>query len=323
MNAQNRLLAAEMLPASLWEQGSETMCLPPELSQVYVSMLERRGLSSLAQARDPNNAPVGGATQEKTDQHFAQAFDGSVARAQLAVTDPKGEVVRVSNAFISSLAGNSIVLTDAPCGAGAAAFAFLSAVAELRANDVLPRIPLDVSMLGAELSVPARAYAAAMLEDLRPFLERQGIFVDAEYVHWNVLDQLSNTDLITRMARALQPATKRLLVVANFNGFLEGERRRKEAQPQLEELLRHASGDGAVVIWIEPQMNSARGPGGLFHVITNLARGVWHRFVRVNTDGDKAEPFLETACKFLSPIESRQRPTVRLAVMRLDLGRYS
>ena len=75
---------------------------------------------------------------------------------ELALIDPKQAATLSSNALIGSMAGNSLCLTDAPCGAGAAAFSLLSTIAELRAQGVLPRLPLKVLLVGAELSGPAR-----------------------------------------------------------------------------------------------------------------------------------------------------------------------
>jgi len=319
--SEKPLLDPGLIPLSLWDAASETLQIPSALSLAYYTLIDRHGLRSLAVSRDPNNSPVGGLDQLRTDQHFAQAFDGSVARAQLAILDPLKQVKRASNAFIQSLSGNELCITDAPCGAGAAVFAFLTTIAELRANDVLPRLPLDVSLIGAEISAPARAYFTEILEELRPFLEAQAISVNSNVTEWNLLDRISNADLISRMTRASTPNTKSLLIVANFSGFLEQEKRRAEAEAPLEELFRHASGNGTVVVWIEPQMNHVISSGGLFAGLARWAKEKWHKFMNVNTDGRDSELYLVSKCKFRSPIDPTKTHPVRLAVMRLDLER--
>jgi hypothetical protein len=161
---------------------------------------------------------------------------------ELALLDPKDVLTNCSDALVGSLVGGKLCLTDAPCGAGAAAFALLSTVAELRARRVFPRQPLDVYLIGAELSQPARIYAAAILEELRPSLETQAIFVHEEFLRWDVTDLLSNTTLIQCATRKSANASRKLLVVANFNAFLERAGKRKDADPQIYELFRHASG---------------------------------------------------------------------------------
>jgi len=315
------LLDSKLLPSSLWDSETRIIHLPPILADAYQLLIDRYGLRLLAESRDSKNPPRGGLTKEKTDEHFAQAFDGSVARAQLAVIDPKEELSRASNAFIQALSGNDVCITDAPCGAGAAVFAFLTTVAELRTQNVLPRHPLNVQLIGAEISDHARTYATEILKEIRPALEQQAIYVEEEFLSWNVTDQMSNTDLIRKLTITTADIPKHLLIVANFNGFLEKEGKRKEAEPQLAELFRHASGKNSVAIWIEPQMNTAIADGGLFARIVKMASGIWQRFASVNTGGKSEDPILTSECKFQSPINTAKIHSVRLAVMRLDLDR--
>ena len=76
------LLDPRLLLESIWGKESKTLHLPPALFEVYQALINGHGLRKLAEARDPKNSPIGGLDQLKTDTHFAQAFDGSAARAQ-------------------------------------------------------------------------------------------------------------------------------------------------------------------------------------------------------------------------------------------------
>jgi hypothetical protein len=297
------------------------MRLPPALANAYRTLIQRHNLGDLAHSRDPENLPSGGVTAELAHLHFAQAFDGSVARTQLALLDPNGDVIRASNALVASFAGNSTSLTDAPCGAGAAAFAFLACIAELRAQDVLPRLPLDVRLIGAEVSESARILAAEMLLELSPILQEQAITVTANFIPWDVIDDVSNTRLVNQMTLMSASCSKRLLVVANFTGFLQREGRRADAEPQLRALFRHAAEEAkrSVAIWIEPKMNISTGQGGLFAAVSRWAAERWRRFAQVNTEGQAADPVLTSECLFESPVRGDLPHRVRLAVMRLDL----
>ena len=275
---EDRQLKPTYLPSTLWDPAREVLILPRSLATAYEEVVRRHGLYELALTRDNDDPPVGGLDQERTNKHFAQAFDGSCARAQLAVLDPKNEVPHASNAFISCLAGNATSITDAPCGAGAAAFSFLATIAELRAQGILPRQPLKVHLIGAELSEPARLYAQEMLAELLPQLETQAINVEADWLKWDVTSEDSNTDLIHKMTLAGAGKAARLVVVANFNGFLEKDRKRKEAEPQLSSLFRHASRQDSLGIWIEPAMK--RATVGVFPWIRELLNGAWKLFAR-------------------------------------------
>lgn len=311
----DRLLEPGLLPTTLWDPAAKVLRLPPMLADAYRTLIDRHGLHALASSRDSKNPPVGGLDKARTDQHFAQAFDGSAARAQLAVTDPMGQVARASNAFIQILSGNQICVTDAPCGAGATVFAFLATIAELRAHAVLPRMPLDVVLIGAEISAPARDYAAQMLSELATQLEEQAVFVSASILSWDVTDSISTTDLIKNITVASSSCRKLLIVVANFNAFLEKERKKKEAEPQLEELFRHASGGNNMAIWIEPAMNRAIGDGGLFSWLGKLIDSAWRRFVSRESDFETA------SVRFELPLKLGEIVRVGLAVMAIVLRR--
>lgn len=165
-NGNPRLLEPAWLPTSLWSVADKTLRLPKEIVRIYRETLNNAGLMKLAGQRDNNNPPAGGLTQEQTDLHFSQQFDGSMARAQLVLLDPHSELGSSSDMLIKCLSGGKLVLVDVPCGAGAISCSFLSNIAQLRAEGVLPRIPLQVTIVGGEISDPARAYAQQQLDEL-------------------------------------------------------------------------------------------------------------------------------------------------------------
>lgn len=316
-----RLVEPANIPKSVWDPVKECVRLPSFLAVAYKQIIARCGLLELATSpRDLDDPPVGGLTQKETDRHFAQAFGGSVARAELAMLDPKAISSATSNALLKRFSGNSLNLTDAPCGAGAAAFSFLSTIAELRACSVLPRVPLQVALIGAEPSAPARLYAERLLGELQPSLRQQAIFVEGEFIHWDVTDDLSNTDLIRRMMVNRSGCTNQLVVVANFNAFLEKEKKRKTAHPRLAELFRYASGDNSTAIWIEPKMNRAISEGGLFPWLRSLLRSGWRRFARESSE-DPNDPIATCLAKFEVPLSPGKVARVSLAVMPIELIR--
>jgi len=321
MSLAEQLLNPESLPATLWDKENTFLRLPVEFAAAYERLIDRYGLRALATSRTEKDSPTGGISKAETDQHFAQQFDNSAARAQLALTNVTGDLIGVSNALIRALSGNSICVTDAPCGAGAATYAFLCAIAELRAHSVLPRMPLYVRLIGAEISEHARTIAAEMLIELRPYLESQAIYVEADFHPWDVTSALSTTDLITASLRASTALSKRLLIVANFSGFLSVQGKLKASKKQLEELFRYSSGAEHVAVWLEPQMNFATGNGGVLRSIGQLVKESWHRFARVVGIDGLETPFVTSEVKFRSTLTPGRLRPIRLAVMRLDLVR--
>lgn len=316
-----RLLNPEILPSTLWNREGRYLCLPIEFASAYERLVDRYGLRALAISRTQEDSPTGGSGKEETEQHFAQQFDNSAARAQFALSNVTGDVVSASNALIRALSGNTICITDAPCGAGAATYALLCAIAELRAHSVLPRVRLDVCLIGGEISEHARKIASEMLSELRPYLESQAIFVEAEFHPWDVTCNLSTADLMNAASRASPMGSKRLVVVANFSGFLSLPGKLKTSRAQLEELFRYSSGSEHVAVWIEPQMNFAISGGGVFQSIARLAKDSWHRFARVIGIDGQGAPFIKSEVNFRSTLTPNRLRPIRLAVMRLDLER--
>lgn len=158
-----------------------------------------------------------------------------------------------------------------------------------------------------------------MLAELRETLQAQAIFVESEFLRWDVTDALSNTDLIKRMTQVAMTHQRRLLVVANFNAFLEKEGKRKKAEPQLSELFRHASGVNSIAIWIEPMMNRATAAGGLLSWLKKKLTAEWRRFAQIRADS--GELAVSTSAKFYPPLNPTSPAAVRLAIMPIDLER--
>lgn len=321
MNMSTRLIETTSIPSHLWDPKSSLICIPPELADSYRKILTARNLEHMCTRQAKQTPPIGGLTLEATNEHFAKAFDGSLARCQLAVLDPMEKLGDVSNGFIQCLAGSEVVILDAPCGAAAAVLSMLCTIAELRKLAILPRVPLNIKVVGGELSPYAIQLARDMLTELRNTLESEAIFVEEEFYEWDVTDKQSNTHLIQSMVRASSSSTKRLVIISNFSGFLEREKKRKEATPQLEELLRHAATHtGSVAVWIEPDTNNAIGSGGLFQAIRSISNAAWKEFLNlVGWVNDR--PCNNCSAKFRDPIAPQQTPRVGVAVVHFNLGK--
>lgn len=306
-----------MIPSTLWEKSKEVLNMPPSLADVYKNFIFRHKLDGLAD-RVYDDSPVGGITLEETNKHLAQAFDGSSARVQLAVLDPKNETNGTSDAFIKCLSGNKLVIVDAPCGAGAATLTFLSTISELRKKKVLPRIPLDVVLIGAEIAESARKYAQELIDEIQIDFEKQAIFVKYQFNSWDVTSQVSTADLIKNIIKSGDGYPKNLVVIANFSGFLKTKK--KEANPQIEELLRYSAGESSLAIWIEPQTNPVVKQGGIFQ---ELAKWTVKNapFMEYLLPYPKNETYATSSAHFRRPINSENTPRVHLAVMSFNLKR--
>lgn len=313
-NGNPRLLEPAWLPSSLWSVADKTLRLPKEIVRIYRETLNNAGLMKLAGQRDDNNPPAGGLTQEQTDLHFSQQFDGSMARAQLVLLDPHCELGPSSDMLIKCLSGGKLVLVDIPCGAGAISCSFLSNIAQLREKGILPRIPLHVNVVAGELSDPARRYAREMIDQLTPSLLRQAIRVQLVIRSWDALDPVSTSDLVSEILRCQEGKTGLLVAIANFSSFLQRDSKFDEAKPQLAELMRYCSGGKGTALWIEPATNLATSDGGLFARILKRITSKLKEWIHHSTGSD-SDTHYQSHCRYFRALSDEEKVRTSVALM--------
>lgn len=321
MHSSERLLTPNHIPSCLWNPRTAALSLPAALASAYVALIDHHGLREQGLAKEKGAGATGGQSRDQQLDYFAKKFDGSCARAMLAMLDPEHQLGTTSDRILASIAGNIVCMTDAPCGAGAASLSMLCALSVLRERGVLPRMPLTVRWIGGELSDDAIELSRAMFEAVAPVLEAQAIFLDRQWVSWNVTDPMSTTELVRAGVQASNTADTRLLVVANFSGALQRGNRRKAAHAQLEELFRYASGANSAAIWIEPDMNLSMNKGGLFSWIRQEFTSLWNRLVGPDPETKPDEPAYRCEASFVLPLKPGTTNRVKLAVMPISFAR--
>lgn len=263
----SRLIPKELIPNTLWDTESSVLHLPSLLVSGWKTLLEKNGLLDKAKAQAPEGFE-GGMSKEETDNHFAWRFTGSSARVMLSMLDPKQDLYEISDVFTKFFSGNRIFLADLPCGSGAASMSILSVYCELRKQMLVPREPLEVVITGGEISKFAQCYANEGLTLLINELEEQAITIEFEIMDWDVCDPFSNAQLINHLTLRSQDCSAKVLVLANFSGFLQRNKKWNDAQKQINELFRFNLGETSVALWIEPNRNDVTKDGGfIFRLI--------------------------------------------------------
>jgi len=257
----SRLIPRELIPITLWDEKQALMKLPSQLVSIWKVLLEKNGLLDKAITQAPEGFE-GGRSKEDTDNHFAWRFSGSSARVILTILDPKQDLYEISDVFTQFFSGNRIFLADLPCGSGAASLSILSVYCELRTQGLIPREPLEVVIVGGELSEFAQSYARDGLSNLIVELEKQAIFIEFEIMDWDVCDPFSNAELIKCLTLKSQGCSAKVLMLANFSGFLQKENKWVDASKQIDELFRHNLGESSIALWIEPKRNDVTKSGG-------------------------------------------------------------
>jgi hypothetical protein len=313
-----RIVPVEDLPTSLWSE--EILHIAPDLAAAYCAAVRSRGLEALACARDAKSPPVGGVTQQLSDKHFAQAFDGSVARTALAFLDPKSEVAHVADALAKVCAGGRIAILDVPSGAGAFSLSILCGLAELRASGTVPRQPLDVLVVGGEFNPRASEHATDLHHRLKSSLAAQAIHIEHKAMSWDVCDPMSTTDLLRRFVVDAAQAERKLVAVSNFSDFLKTSGKWQEAEPQLDEIFRFCSGSCSTALWLEPQTNAATHSGGILSRAVDLFKRKLNRVAHLVGIGLRAgDDASKTQANFALPLQPGRTAVARLAVLRFDL----
>lgn len=320
MSSNDRLLTPDQIPGCLWNPLTGTLTLPESLANAYVTLTDHHGMRAQGLEREEGAGATGGQTRSQQLDYFAKKFDGSSARAMLAMLDPKQKTGTTSDQILSSIAGNTVCMTDAPCGAGAASLSMLCTLGILRERGVLPRIPLTVRWIGGELSSDAIELSRSMFEAVTAELETQAIFLETQWITWNVTDPISTSDLVRASERASVSADTRLLVVANFSNALQGHRR-SAAKAQLEEIFRYSSGANSTAVWIEPDMNISMNKGGLFGWIRGEFSALWRRLVGPSPESGEEEPAHRCEASFVLPLKPEATNRVKLAVMPISFAR--
>lgn len=246
-----RIINPDMIPKSLWDNSEKTLTLPHAITDSWKKILGEKGL--LKEATKNNfRGEVGGVDEEATHKHYSFNYNGSCARFQLAFLDPKEDLKEVSDAFVKSLGGYDVFITDIPSGTGAASLSLLCNIAQLREEKVFPPIPMNIEILAGEISESAIVIFQESFEEVKEYLEEHEIYVQLHTEIWDVTDDDSTSQLMNKISSLNQKNNKKILLLANFTGFLEREGKWNDVKGQFENLFNHFSGESTVAIWLEP-----------------------------------------------------------------------
>lgn len=246
-----RIIEPTEIPESLWNKDDSHLVLPQILIDEWYKIICRENLLEYA-LEEFTDESGGGLTKEETDKHFAKKFTGSCARIMLSLLDPNEELGKITNAYAKTFSGNKVFIVDIPCGAGAATALLLSVFSELRKLKCLPRQPLEIEVIGGEISESARGYAKTIWDNIKPSLKEQGINFSYNIFPWDITDKLGSTNFNQEIVIRSQAYPVKILLISNFSLFLKSDTNKKKSERQLEELFRYSRGLQTLALWIEP-----------------------------------------------------------------------
>ena len=135
---------------------------------------------------------------------------------------------------------------------------------------------------------------------------------------WDVCDPFSNSDLVKHLTLASQDCSAKLMVLANFSGFLQRDGKWKEAQRQFEELFRHGREENSIALWIEPQRNDVVIDGGFMSRLISWFKRAFSTFISFEIEGEEYQTYAKSSVKVKHPLKDNIFST-NLVVVQFDL----
>jgi len=172
--------------------------------------------------------------------------------------------------------------------------------------------------MGGEISKYAQIYAKEALGSLVKDLEEQAITIEFEAMDWDVCDPFSNTDLTKHMTLRSQNCATKLLVLANFSGFLQRNSKWKEANRQFEELFRHSREENSIAIWIEPNRNDVTSQGGFIPRLIQWFKRKFAALLLEKEGNENQNSYAQSVVKVKHPLNDGTFRTT-LVVVQFDL----
>ncbi len=311
---KERFIDPDKIPPSLWQKETKKLLLPHILVDLWKGLLGKNGLLKQAENIAPSNL-TGGISKKDTDNHLAWRYNGSCARVLLSLIDPNRNLSKISDAYASAFAGERVLLTDLPCGSGPAIITILCTLFELRKAGVLPRHPLNIKVLGGEISPTAREYLTEQLVEIKNVLEEQAIWIEFDIVEWDTLCKISTANLIKKINRMEQNFDFKVLMLSNFSGFLQNSGKWKKANLQFENIFLHYRDTNSIAIWIEPQKN---GVIPFFDRVVKWFKSTFKALLDTEAINDEENWYGRASANCVQPIKKGDFP-VNLTVARFNL----
>lgn len=148
-------------------------------------------------------------------------------------------------------------MLDIPCGTGAGSCGLVATLIELRASNVMPRLPLSLSVLGGDFAERAREICGQMLADLEQPALAEGIRLRFSVAEWNATQTDVTAKLVDEWFAQSQDAEEFVVLVSNFSGHLKNAATFSDFSPCLEHVLARLHGKRATLLCIEPEMKQA------------------------------------------------------------------
>lgn len=248
------VLSESDIPKELW--SSDMLHMPGCLCTSYANLLHECGLMEAACSTEDVKGAIGGRSREESMKHFCTRYGVSTCRVQSLVLDPHRALGIVPDDLLTSLSSGRVTILDIPCGAGAVGAGLLATVAALREHSVLPKLPLDVVIVGGDCSNTATGLYERMIAALCPTLKAVGVNATLSTAIWDGTKSDDTARLMDKWFQNSAGFDEHLVIVANFSG--EAGKRFASFERSLQHVHERLYDRKCTMVWVEPDMPGAK-----------------------------------------------------------------
>jgi len=233
------------------------MHLPKEFWEIYESKLKSLNLYEEACAGSKDSKIHGGQTPADTNKHFTHRFPNSALRVQVAITDPQEILQSIPDQIRATFANGHVKVLDLACGTGAGSISLLISLHVLRQARIVPTLPLNIAILGADYSAHALQIFSDLIVDLADVLATSGINVSLHTLGWDASEIPQTDDLCTYWFKDKSDGEERFVLISNISGSKESGFK-EIFEKSIDHVAARISNCTSTLLWVEPD-----GPGAI------------------------------------------------------------
>ena len=287
------VISEKDIPREIWLDSA--LHIPVCLCDSYGSLIQKHNMTEAALTRvDTSSHLFGGRSTEDTLQHFAQRYGVNSCRVESLIIDPASAFKSIPDDIVTSFSEGKVAIIDMACGTGAAGASLLSTIAVLRANEILPKLPLDVRIIGGDCSDLALDIYSDMLTSIEPVLNSVGIHFQINPMHWEAEESYTTSEMFDKLFHHDTNTEEYMVVIANFAGALDTHY--TQIQDSITHMFDRTHDKKCTIIWVESHISSSE---KLFQKIGKylLGRAPWNKSPEeeaIHYSYDWYHPFIKT-----------------------------
>ena len=229
--------------------------------EIYEANLRNQNVYNDALVFKQDKNLIGGNSREATLDHFAQRFQTSGSRNEYFCLDPDRKFQTERDQVLTSLGNGNIGILDIACGTGGSTLAMLTTLYELRIQNIVPKEPLNVSLLGIDYSHLALKIYKTVLDEASILFKESGIELTIETREWDAMNPVNTTIIMDHFLSDIRARDEYIAMINNFSGAISANNQIKNT---IEDILTRLTGKNFTFLWIEPGTNDAKIVLGFF-----------------------------------------------------------